>query len=54
MPSSATSIRYGDERVVGQDQNPSADLFRREFASGMTFWFEDGSSVGIFELKDQG
>lgn len=50
-PARSVSIRYGDERAVRGREGVGADLFRREFASGITFLFEDGSSAALFETK---
>ncbi|SRR6266496_3358121 len=50
-PARALSVWYGDERIVGEDDNAGADLFRREFLSGTRFFFKDGVTVGLFEMK---
>ena len=50
-PDLAISVRYGDDRVAEGFDNPGAELFRREFVSGLNFIFGDGSQVAIFDRK---
>jgi len=50
-PSKAVAIRYGDDRAIREQDSVAADVFRREFASGLTFLFADGSGAAIFEIK---